>query len=333
VIWVRSRLGSVEGARFKFRQSHYTLPPVKLRARSTVSRESNPHPPLIEPLRVIANKPRLDEMNAKEFPLMANLSLSFSLTVLGLGTLVANLIADPLDQWSWRNPLPQGNTLWAIACGGNAFMAVGKVGTILASPDGITWANRYWGGGNGLNGVAYGNNTFVAVGGLGSGVIMTSPDGITWTSHPSGAGNELAAIAYGNNEFVAVGYGGTVLSSLDGINWTRRTSGTDNDLFGVAYGSNTFLAVGARGTILQSAPLTSTGAPPVVKGSFTSGRFTLTIAGTTDQVYGIQAVDDLSGNTLWQTLVTLTLTNSPLIWGDNLATNRSRRFYRAMTLP
>jgi hypothetical protein len=42
---------------------------------------------------------------------------------------------------------------------------VGGSGTILTSPDGVTWTRRTSGTGNWLEGVAYGNGLFVAVGG------------------------------------------------------------------------------------------------------------------------------------------------------------------------
>ena len=83
---------------------------------------------------------------------------------------------DPLDQWKWRNPLPQGAD---------------------------------------LNDVCYANGQFVAVGG-GYDLVLTSPDGIRWTMQHSADGNydltagdkynsPLSSIAYGNGRFVAVG--------------------------------------------------------------------------------------------------------------------------------
>src|SRR5512136_2088465 len=45
--------------------------------------------------------------------------------------------SDPLDNWHWRNPLPQGNTLQGVTYGNGTFVAVGENGTILTSPDGV----------------------------------------------------------------------------------------------------------------------------------------------------------------------------------------------------
>ncbi len=56
--------------------------------------------------------------------------------------LPANAKSDPLAQWNWRDPLPQGNLLDGISYGNNTFVAVGDVGTVLTSPDGATWTIR-----------------------------------------------------------------------------------------------------------------------------------------------------------------------------------------------
>ena len=175
------------------------------------------------------------------------LTLLLFLLILGGAS---SVYADYLDEWQWRNPLPQGNTLSGVVYGSNTFVAVGGYGTILTSPDGETWTIKTTGISSKLNGVTYGNNTFVAVGGYGT--ILTSPDGETWTSRISGTSNWLGGVTYVNNTFVAVGKGGIVLTSPDGETWTSRISGTSQDLYGVTYGNNTFVAVGDGGIILTS---------------------------------------------------------------------------------
>jgi hypothetical protein len=57
-----------------------------------------------------------------------------------------------------------GNQLNGVTYGNGLFVAVGRDGTILTSPDGATWTARTSGTGNSLLGVAYGNGLFVAVG-------------------------------------------------------------------------------------------------------------------------------------------------------------------------
>ena len=63
----------------------------------------------------------------------------------------------------------------------------GDNGTILTSPDGKVWTERWSKAGSYLYGVAYGNNTFVVVGWAGQ--ILTSPDGVTWTEKGHGDGS------------------------------------------------------------------------------------------------------------------------------------------------
>jgi hypothetical protein len=64
--------------------------------------------------------------------------------------------------------------LTAVAYGNGLFVAVGKWGAILTSPDGETWTEQASPTGNPLFGVTYGNGTFVAVGDFG--IILTPPE-------------------------------------------------------------------------------------------------------------------------------------------------------------
>jgi hypothetical protein len=60
-----------------------------------------------------------------------------------------------------------------VTYGNGLFVAVGEGGTILTSPDGVSWTRQTSGTYYPLHGVAYGNNTFVAVGEYST--ILTSP--------------------------------------------------------------------------------------------------------------------------------------------------------------
>ena len=103
------------------------------------------------------------------------------------------------------------------------FKAVGYSGTILSSPDGITWTSSTWdsqnyGTSKNLSGITYGGSTFVAVGWYST--IISSSDGTTWTERNSGKSWDLSGVAYGNSTFVVVGWKGTILNSTDGNTWT-----------------------------------------------------------------------------------------------------------------
>ena len=65
------------------------------------------------------------------------------------------------------------NNLIGVTYGNGLFVAVGTSGTILTSPDGVTWTQRTSGTDDTLRGVTHGNGTFVAVGIYGT--ILTSP--------------------------------------------------------------------------------------------------------------------------------------------------------------
>jgi hypothetical protein len=98
--------------------------------------------------------------------------------------------------------------LLGVAYGNSTFVVIGTGGTILTSPDGITWTQQTSGTANTLNAIAFGNGMFVTVG-VG-GTILTSPDGVIWTSKAGVTTNLLRGIAFTNNKFIAVGAAGTV---------------------------------------------------------------------------------------------------------------------------
>ncbi len=80
-----------------------------------------------------------------------------------------------IDDWHWRNPLPQGNTLFDVTYANGTYIAVGDAGTILNFADGLEYSGVYLS----IRSVASGNGTVVAVGG--GDAILTSQTGRTWT--------------------------------------------------------------------------------------------------------------------------------------------------------
>lgn len=156
-------------------------------------------------------------------------------------------VADPLDNWHWRNPLPQGSSLYGIAYGNNMFVAVGS-GTIMTSVDGTNWSVRDTDPPAQLNAITFGNDTFVVVGS--DGTMLSSQDGVAWYVRDSGVSYDLKGITYGNNTFVAVGPGSTILTSQDAVTWEKRDAGVAGIFKATAYGNNMFMIVGSRdGTI------------------------------------------------------------------------------------
>ncbi len=177
----------------------------------------------------------------------ATRSCIIGLFVFGLMLELAGLsLADPMDHWHWRNPLPQGNDLNGVAFGNGIFVAVGKSTILTSSDNGATWTIRdagfsEWYAGGWLTGVTYSNGVFVAVGW--GGLIITSSDGINWAKRNSGTNEELDGIGFGNGIFVAVGRGTILTSSDNGATWTARVSGNPYLFSAVAYGNGTFVAL------------------------------------------------------------------------------------------
>ncbi len=98
----------------------------------------------------------------------------FSTIISSLLFLPAFVYADVIDNWQWRNPLPQGDGIIRITYGNNTFVVAGDDGAILTSPDGISWTSRTPGKGAQLPfyGITYANKTLVAVGAEGA-IIQT----------------------------------------------------------------------------------------------------------------------------------------------------------------
>lgn len=162
--------------------------------------------------------------------------------------------AGPLDEWTWRNPLPQGNNLNAITYGNGLFVAVGDNGTILTSPDGTTWTSRTSGTTSKIYSVTYnGTNLFVAA--VDGNKVATSSNGIDWAVSNTGMSCQFYALAFGEGIFVAVGSdscGQYYYTSANGLVWTYHSpqQPTGGILYGIAYGDTAgkFVAIGESGS-------------------------------------------------------------------------------------
>ncbi len=207
------------------------------------------------------------------------------------------LLAQPLDSWQWRSPLPQGNDLYGLACGNGLYVAVGSHGTLLTSTNGLDWDVHSLETNYTLNAVTYGDGLFVAVGGVSrygyngllDDVILTSTDGLNWTQRPTGGTNGLNGVAWGNGRFVAVGslpvaYAdpqARIFTSTNGLAWTSCAPATNTAVLAVTWGQGTFVAVGSAcmqysddGLLWQAVP-----APPNSRFnavSYAAGHFVAT---------------------------------------------------------
>jgi hypothetical protein len=140
--------------------------------------------------------------------------------------------------------------LYSVAYVNGDFIAVGALGTLLTSHNGVTWTARTSNTANALWQVAYGAGTYVAVGD--GGTIISSVDSATWSKQTSPTTQALYTICFGGNDtFVAAGNSGTVVYSTSGAegSWTLTSAGT-SDLYGIM-GNGTFVAVGAAGATVS----------------------------------------------------------------------------------
>ena len=172
---------------------------------------------------------------------------ALQLLVLHLLLLLPSLTGaiEPLDSWTVRHPTTGSAYVARVAYGNGAYVAVGQMGTIIVSPDGVTWIEADSGSFEDLRDVTFGNGLFVAVGAYGE--ILTSGDGFTWSRGFVATLDSLASVAAGGGVFVAVGYEG-VLRSADGIIWSTVLSGVTEGTLS-CYGNGVFVLVGTSGVL------------------------------------------------------------------------------------
>jgi len=160
--------------------------------------------------------------------------------------------------WTTVNSTFGLNPINAVAWGDGRFVAVGDIGKIAYSTDGISWtavSNSNFGM-SAINCVAWGDGKFIA-GGEG-GKLAYSTEGATWelvSNSSFSSTQEINGITSdGNGNWVAVGRGRMAYSTNDGVNWTGMDSNipfnfqqASPNLRGVAFGNDTFVLVGAAG--------------------------------------------------------------------------------------
>ncbi|MDP3582630.1 MAG: YCF48-related protein, partial [Ignavibacteria bacterium] len=101
-------------------------------------------------------------------------------------------------QWTWQNPLPQGNSLSSIHfADANLGWILGGGGTILKTTNGgENWMSQSSGTARSLRSVDFiDTKTGWAVGGLGT-ILKTSDGGTHWISQSSGTRNNLTSVDF-----------------------------------------------------------------------------------------------------------------------------------------
>ncbi len=152
-----------------------------------------------------------------------------------VGGAAASLILYSSDgnSWSPAPTVPALGTLRGVAIGASGFVAVGKTGTILTSPDGLSWTTRVSGTSSRLDGVMWTGSQFVII--TETGRALTSTDGIAWTSNSGGFSSWVEGLAWDSGKYIVVGASGQIASSPDGVLWTWSTTGTTNTIHGATW--------------------------------------------------------------------------------------------------
>jgi len=119
--------------------------------------------------------------------------------------------------WQWVNPRPESRELESVVSGDPGVVAVGDYGTILFSPEGISWRAVNSGTTAFLHDVVWTGQAFFAVGD--GGTVVTSANGLSWVSLVTDTDLDMSRVAFGAGVLVAVGPDATLLTSSDGAAW------------------------------------------------------------------------------------------------------------------
>ena len=146
---------------------------------------------------------------------IANTSYGFvKRSIAGSGALfviAGDALQTSTDGSTWAVP-QSTQPLYGVAWTGSTFAAVGVMGLIYLTTDGVNFRFPSSGTQTQLNAVAWSGAQLTAVGN--GGVVTTSsPDAMTWTPRTSGTAANLLGIAWSGSRLVAVGSGGAVLLS------------------------------------------------------------------------------------------------------------------------
>jgi hypothetical protein len=166
----------------------------------------------------------------------------FARVALSLITLICPEVCRPqtvdwLDNFEWRRPLPQGNSLYDITEGTDRIIAVGAHNTIVASTNGTNWAVQRLTLSDYCSAIRFGNNKFVA---LLSVRPMVSSNGVDW-SIGSPLPRSVGTLLFENGEFIAFGSG--LLTSKEGIVWEDRTPTNSAGFTTAAFGNGVLVSV------------------------------------------------------------------------------------------
>jgi len=184
--------------------------------------------------------------------------------------------------------------LWGAVWTGTLLVAVGidmdtfpYQGTVLTTPDGITWTTHATDTAIALDAILHTGTLIVGVGSNYSHTTFaTSPDGLAWTPRPvTTSAMSLNGLAANDSQIVAVGSYGSIVSSRDGITWTDRNSGLPagaySSLGSVTWTGSEFVAVGVAHVVTSRDGINwsqvNSGSHPVLNGVTHNGSLLVAV--------------------------------------------------------
>ncbi len=173
------------------------------------------------------------------------------LVVVGANGFIASAAA--WDDWTPRVS-PTEATLEDVHWNGTRFVAVGHSGTILVSPDGVSWSEVLSGTQQDLAAVTVGPlNSWLAVGPDGTVVRSSFPEANVWEGVIETRTLHFNDVIWTGTRFVSVGPGGYIAESSDnGRSWFKETSNTTQNLRRLVSSHGRLIGVGTGTTILLS---------------------------------------------------------------------------------
>ncbi|HTL54975.1 MAG TPA: hypothetical protein VL361_04815 [Candidatus Limnocylindrales bacterium] len=275
------------------------------------------------------------------------------------GGVAANYIAK-WDGSAW-SPLGLGvnSPVLALAVSGSTLYAAGQFTTAGGSPaskiarwDSSAWTALGSGTDYQVNALAvsgsalYAGGYFDNAGGIGANYIAKW-NGSSWSALGSGVDYYVSALAVsgsdvyaGGNIYTAGGKPANGIAKWDGSSWSALGSGVNGPVDALALSGRYLYVAGAfttaGGKVSAYTAKADLGPPPfyfVTTNSsmgFSNGQFYFTLAGPAGSNAVIFASTNLQ---TWGPLVTNPLTGGSLNFTDTLATNFTKRFYRALLQP
>lgn len=163
------------------------------------------------------------------------------------------------DNYTWINPLPQGNTLNAVVFADeNIVFAAGNNGTVLRSIDkGDSWEILNTNVSTKLLGLHFLNTQFGVASGIEGTVIVTTNGGNSWSDISPNSTEILYDVHFTDEQTgIVCGSAGNIFRTIDGgTSWQSLNYGSELDLFSIEFPTNdTGYIVGGNlsGYILKS---------------------------------------------------------------------------------